>query len=87
LPVLAIYILHREKIAGTAISDELVLPRERRLIEEADWRVPIAALHFGVSLEEATQLLLGRLKRGRFIAREVRGTGPPLRRPDVHRRS
>ena len=58
LIVMAIYILHRDKIIGTVIGDELVPPRERALIEETDWRVPIAALHFGVSPEQATQLLL-----------------------------
>jgi hypothetical protein len=58
LPAMAIYILHREKIVGTAISDDLIPISERRFIEEPDWRVPIAALHFGVTLDEATQLLL-----------------------------
>jgi hypothetical protein len=58
LTILAIYILHRDKIVGTAISDQLISSREQSLIDEPDWRVPIAALHFGVGLEEATQLLL-----------------------------
>jgi hypothetical protein len=58
LIVMAIYILHRDKIVGAVISDELIPARELRLIEEVDWRIPIVALHFGVSPEEATQLLL-----------------------------
>lgn len=58
LPVMAIYMLQREKIVGVSINEDLLSPREQRLIEGADWRTPIAALHFGVTLEEATQLLL-----------------------------
>lgn len=58
LHVLSIYILHRDKIDGTPFADDLLSMVERRQIEGADWQIPIAALHFGVGLEEATQILL-----------------------------
>ena len=58
LAVMALYVLHRGKIAGTALADDILSPREKRVVADADWRVPIAALHFGVTTDEATQLLL-----------------------------
>ena len=61
LVVMAIYILHRDKIVGTTIGEDLIPDRERRLFGEIDWHIPIAALHFGVSPNEATQLLLQEL--------------------------
>lgn len=57
LAVMAVYVLKRESI-GTTIDDKLLSAREQRLIDERDWRIPIAALHFGVTADEATQLLL-----------------------------
>ena len=58
LVVMAIYLLHRENISDSSIPEDLIPARQRALIDDADWQVPIAALHFGVSLADATQLLI-----------------------------
>lgn len=58
LRAMAIYISKRDKILEMEIPENLLSPQEIRLIEEGDWRIPIAALHFGVNLEEAAQLIL-----------------------------
>lgn len=58
LTMMASYLLHREEIGGTDVSDNLISSRERRAIGVANWRAMMAALHFGVPLEEGAQLLL-----------------------------
>ena len=58
LPAMAAYLLHRDEIAGMAIPEELLTPAEYRHIAEVDWRASIAAIHFGVSRADATQILL-----------------------------
>lgn len=58
LAMMASYLLHREEVNGTNIPDDLIAPRERRAVGMTDWRVAMAALHFGVPLEEGGQLLL-----------------------------
>lgn len=58
LPMMAAYHLHREKIRGTEIPDNLITPQERQAIGVRNWRAMMAALHFGVSPEDGAQLLL-----------------------------
>lgn len=58
LPMMASYLLHREDIDGMDIHDDLAGSRERRAVGAAYWRTNMAALHFGVPLQEGQQLLL-----------------------------
>jgi hypothetical protein len=67
LGMMAVYILHRETI-DQCVSDidqspeaaDGTSPRERRLAGDADWQVLRAAMAFGVSVEDATQIILER---------------------------
>lgn len=59
LAVIAAYELHKDKItAGGAIPDDFLSPMDRRVVDFSDWKSLIAALHYGVTPREATQLLL-----------------------------
>ena len=59
LPAIAAYLLHRKDVVGSNIPDTLLSPGEQRAVEyTTNWRTLIAALHFGVAVEEANQILL-----------------------------
>lgn len=58
LPAMATYLLRKDQIVGAEIRDDLLSPMERRVVDDPNWRSLLAALHFGVSPDEAAQLLL-----------------------------
>lgn len=78
LPLMAAYVLRRDGIKNAEIVSDLLSAREKRIIDEADWRARIAALHFGVGLTEATQILLQEPIRGALIE----GSGERLKRQE-----
>jgi predicted ABC-type transport system involved in lysophospholipase L1 biosynthesis ATPase subunit len=58
LPVMAAFWLHKDAIPTKEIGNDLLTPMERRVIDTPDWRQLFTALKYGVTPDEATQLLL-----------------------------
>ena len=58
LPIIAAYVLHRHQIVGSDIPSNLLSPREVVAVDDADWRILLAALHYGVGRSDAQHLLL-----------------------------
>ena len=58
LPIVASYVLHRDEILASGFNNDPLSAMEREIVNVADGRPPLAALHFGVPLQEADQLLL-----------------------------
>lgn len=59
LEALCAYLLHKDQIGGADIPVALLSPLEQSLLPALpDWRVQVAAAHFGVGLDEASQIVL-----------------------------
>jgi hypothetical protein len=58
LPLIAAFLVHEGTIRKSGISDGLLSSQELRILDVPNWRASLAALHFGVSVSEANQILL-----------------------------
>jgi hypothetical protein len=58
LPLMASFLIHRNDIRKTGITDSVLSAQELRIVDDLRWRAMLAGLYYGVTPDEGNQILL-----------------------------